>query len=134
MFIKNDSFDKQAKKLWISLLSVLPHKLATSLSNIDTTSTLPYADQPKLFGQLGRCALCKTVYYHHEVQYLKIISNVVSYYLSFCFEVKWIAKRVPNQCFNALLHYSDGDTKLWLTIQNVFMFYFSKGHNELALG
>ena len=42
---------------WISLLIDFPFKLVTPSSIIITTSGLLREDQPKLFGQLSRCAL-----------------------------------------------------------------------------
>ena len=37
-----------------------------------------------------------------------------------------LQRRPPNQCFNDHLHDSDPCTELRLTIENVFMFCFSK--------
>jgi len=78
MFIKNGSIlISISRKQYSSLLNVFPHKLVTRLCNIDTTSALPRAGQPKLSGQLGRCAPSKTVYCQHGVHYRRIIINVV---------------------------------------------------------
>ena len=76
-----------SRKQWITLPSVLAHKLVTPLSTIEIRLALLHMSQPKLFSQLERCALSKTVYCHNGVYCQRIINNaVLQLSLFLCFQ------------------------------------------------
>jgi len=93
----------------MSLFSVLPHKLMTPLSVVDTTMVFSVQVNPsKLSGRIGRCALGKTVYCQCRVHHKRIMSNIILLLSSSSvLKSNELQRQPPKLLFNDILHYND---------------------------
>ena len=100
----------------MSLLSILPYKLLTSLSIIDATRASPARVNPSFpVGLVGvhLVRLCiVNVGFHHQ----RTMNNVVlSLSHSSALKLNELQRQLPKLLFNVILHYSDVCLELQLT-------------------